>query len=205
MSPSKLRVIALLAAAGGACWLALVPFAIANAGRYDDGLVLDTAGGYVLYGLFALSLALTVPALLAVHLHQGGADGRLGRAGTLVAIAGVATQCVVIAAIVAAGQETSWFEPTAPIAILTWFIGSVLLGIAIRRARLMPGWVAIALPVVTLFAVVGASLGTSVLIGLFQVIIGLRIARAAEARTTSASGSVGAREADLVPASGTRS
>ncbi|MGI8728836.1 MAG: hypothetical protein ACR2LK_02385 [Solirubrobacteraceae bacterium] len=204
MSPSKLRVTALIAAAGGACWLALVPFAIVNAGKYDP-LVLDTAGGYLQYGLFTLSLALTVPALLALHLHQGGADGRLGRAGALVAIAGVATQCVVIAAIVAAGQETSWFGTTAPIAIATWFIGSILLAIAIRRARLMPGWVAIALPVVTLLAIVGAEFGTSVLIGLFQVGIGLRIARAADARATRASGSLGSREAELVPASGSQS
>lgn len=200
MSTSKLRAIARAAIAGGLAWLALVPFAIVNAGRYDEGLVLDTADGYLMYGLLTLALALTVPALLGLHLHQRGADGRLGRVGTLVAIAGVATQSVVIGAIVVAGQETSWFGVTAPIAIATWFIGSVLLAIAIGRGRLMPRWVAFALPVVTLFAIVGAEFGTSVLIGIFLLVVGLRIARAAGAAT--ALPWQGGREAEQMSARG---
>jgi len=179
------RPLALAAAAGGACWLALAVMA-ALAPAHTGRLVLETAGDYALFGLFAVSLALTVPALLALHLHHHGADGRLGRAGALVAMAGAAGQCVVISAIVVSGEETSWFGIGAPIAIATWVAGSIALGVAIRRAALMPGWVGIALPVATVFAVVGADYGTSVLIGAFQIVIGLRIARAAGASAAAA-------------------
>lgn len=51
----------------------------------------------------------------------------------------------------------------------------------------MPRWVAIALPVATLFAIVGAGYGTSVFIGAFQIVVGLRIAGAAEAATPARS------------------
>ena len=54
-----------------------------------------------------------------------------------------------IGAIVVNGAETSWFGIAAPLAILTWFVGSILLGVAVHRAGLMPRWVGIALPVVT--------------------------------------------------------
>ncbi len=122
-----------------------------------------------------------MPGLLVLHLHQRGADGRLGRTGAAVAGAGAAGQCVVIAGIVVNGGETSWFGVGAALAILTWVVGSVLLGIAVRRARVLPDWVAVALPVATCFAIVGADYGSSVLIGAFQLIVGLRIVRTARA------------------------
>ncbi len=181
MSLSKLRLLAQLAAAGGGCWVVFAAAALLSSNAQDTRPVLSTTTDYLGFGLFALCLALAVPALLALHLHHRGADGRLGRAGALLAIAGAAGQCIVISGIVVNGEETSWFGVTAPIAILTWVVGSVVLGIAIRRARLMPGWVGVALPVVTLFAIVGADYGSSALIGVFQIVVGLRIAGAAAA------------------------
>jgi hypothetical protein len=65
-------------------------------------------------------------------------------------------------------------------------------GCGIRRARTLPGWVGIALPVVTLFAIVGSEAGTSLLIAAFLVVVGRRLARA----------SSGAIEPVLVTASG---
>lgn len=181
MSPSKLRPIALAGAAGGACWLVFAVAALASPNAQDTRVVLDSTRDYLSFGLFAVCLALAVPALLALHLHQRGEDGRLGRLGALVAVAGAAGQCVVISAILVSGEETSWFGIGAPIAILTWIVGSLLLGVATRRARLMPSWVALALPVVTVFAIIGSDYGTSALIGGFQLVVGLRIARAADA------------------------
>ncbi|MBW3653834.1 MAG: hypothetical protein KY433_09640 [Actinobacteria bacterium] len=181
MSLSKLRLLAQIAAAGGVCWVVFAAAALLSSNGQDTRPVLSTTGDYFGFGLFALCLALTVPALLALHLHHRGTDGRLGRAGAVLAIAGAGAQCIVISGIVANGEETSWFGVTAPIAILTWVVGSVVLGIAIRRARLLPGWVGIALPVATLFAIVGSDYGTSALIGVFQIVVGLRIAGTAEA------------------------
>jgi hypothetical protein len=163
---------------GGACWIALAVNTLTTAGQGDEKVKLDGAGDYADFGLFAVSLALAVTAIAALHLHQRGADGRLGRAGAIVAAAGATGQCIVISAILVNGAETSWFGVGAPIAILTWFVGSVLLGVAVHRARLMPAWVGIVLPIVTAFAIAGSEAGTSVLIGVFQIVVGLRIARA---------------------------
>ena len=177
----KLQATASAAVLGGACWIAFAVSALASTPAEEKKVVLDGAGDYAGFALFALSLALSVAAIAALHLHQRGADGRLGRIGAIVAMTGAAGQCIVISGIIVNGEETSWFGVAAPLAILTWFAGSVLLGVAVKRAALMPGWVGIALPVVTAFAIVGSDAGTSALIGAFQVVVGLRIARAASA------------------------
>jgi hypothetical protein len=49
----------------------------------------------------------------------------------------------------------------------------------------LPGWVGIALPLVTMVAIVGSEYGTSVLIGTFLIVVGARIARALD-QTASA-------------------
>jgi hypothetical protein len=177
LSRPKLRLLAAASIAGGLCWIVFAVTAMLSTegDAADTRAVLETTADYAGFSLFALSLLLTVPALLAMHLHQGGADGRLGRAGAVVAMTGAAAQTVVIAGIVVNGEETSWFGVTAPLAILTWFAGSVLLGVAIGRAGVLPRWIGIALPVATLFAIVGSDYGTSVLIGALQLAVGLLI------------------------------
>lgn len=187
MSPSTHRLLSGATIAGGLCWILVAAFGLATSARPDgERLVLHGAADYASFGSFAAALALTVAALAALHLHQRGADGRLGRAGTIVACAGAAAQFVVIATIVATGEEPSWFGVAAPVAIFTWFAGSVLLGIAIRRAAVVPRWVGTVLPIVTAFAIVGSEAGTSVLIGGFLVAVGTRLARAAGERHSRA-------------------
>ena len=181
MPARNLRPLALAAVAGGACWIVLALWAVltASASEKDNpnGALTD-AGDYFGFTVFAAALALTVAGLLALHLHQRGADGRLGRAGAAIAMAGAGAQCVVITGVIVNGEDTSWFGIAAPLAILTWIVGSVAFGVAIRRAKVLPGWVGIALPVATLLAIPGSEYGTSVLIGAFLIVAGTRVARA---------------------------
>lgn len=182
MSPQAVRLLASAAVAGGVCWIALAVTSVLSGGATSDEAVeLTSTADYLGFGIFAAALALTLPGLLALHAHQRGADGRLGRIGLLVALAGAGAQCVVISTIVVTGEEPSWFGVAAPAAIGTWFIGSIVFGIALRRAKVMPGWVGPLLPVVTLLAIVGSNAGTSVLIGAFLVVACGRIAAAASA------------------------
>jgi hypothetical protein len=193
MSSSTLRPVAAAGALGGLCWLVFAVSSALTGETTDTAVVLDTAGEWFGFSLFAVCLALAVPGVLALHLHQRGADGRLGRAGAVVAMTGAAAQCIVIAAIVAGGEETSWFGIGAPLAILTWFAGSVAFGIATRRAGVLPTWTGFALPIATLFAIVGADYGTSVLLGMFQLVTCSRILRATSdtAAHPAARGAVG--------------
>jgi hypothetical protein len=183
-SPGTLGALAYAAVAGGACWIVLALWAVltASASEQDNpnGALTD-AGDYFGFTVFACALGLTVAGLLALHLHQRRADGRLGRVGAVVAMLGCGAQCVVIAGLIVNGEDTSWFGIAAPLAILTWILGSVAFGVATRRAGVLPRWVGTALPLVTLFAIPGSEYGTSVLIAAFLIVIGLRIARAAGA------------------------
>ena len=181
MSLRTLRSLAYAAIAGGACWIVLALWAVltASASEQDNpnGALTD-AGDYLGYTVFACALGLTVAGLLALHLHQRGADGRLGRLGAAVAMLGCGAQCVVIAGVIVNGEDTSWFGVAAPLAILTWILGSVAFGVATRRAGVLPRWAGTALPLVTFLAIPGSEFGTSVLIGAFLIVVGMRIARA---------------------------
>lgn len=175
---TRTRLLAQLTVAGGALWLAFAVQAALNGAGEGGAVVLATTAETLAFALFAASLALSAPAVAAIHLHQRGADGRLGRIGAVLAAGGAAAQAVVIGAIVVEGAETSWFGIGAPVAILTWVVGSVLLGVATRRARVLPGWVGVALPIATAFAIVGSDAGTSALLGVLQLVVGLRLVRA---------------------------
>jgi hypothetical protein len=48
-------------------------------------------------------------------------------------------------------------------------------------AGVLPGWVGIALPLVTMVAIVGSEFGTSALIGVFLIVVGRRLATASAA------------------------
>jgi len=172
------RPLAITAVCAGACWIVFAVLSLVGGETTDAKLVLSSTGDYVGFGHFALSLGLTVPVMLG--LRQAG---RLGHAGAIVAAAGVGLQCIVISAILVNGEETSWFGVAAPLAILTWFAGSVALGVAIRRARVLPGWFGIVLPIATLFAIVGSDYGTSVLLGGLLVALGSGAVQSASARS----------------------
>lgn len=191
MSSKTLRLLASAAVVGGLCWIAIAVLNVALGSNDDVRLVLEGAGDYVLFAVFAAALALTIPGLLALHAHQRGADGRLGRIGTIVAALGAGAQCGVICTILVEGGDGPWFDTAAPLAILTWIVGSVVLGVAVRRAGLMPAWVGIALPIVTLLAIAGSPYGTSVLIGVFLIVVGSRMVRAATAGVPFASATRG--------------
>ncbi len=178
MSGQNLRALATASIAGGVCWLILAVTGILSPAQGSGRVELSGAGDYIGFGSFAAALLLTVPALLALHAHQRGADGRVGRIAVRVAMTGCAAQCVVISTILVTGEEPSWFGVAAPLAILTWFAGSVAFAVAIRRARVLPGWIAIVLPLVTAFAIVGSEGGTSVGIAAFLMVIGVQIRNA---------------------------
>lgn len=161
------------AVAAGLCWIVMAVGSLLSPSR-NTRVVLSDAGDYFGFGLFATALILTVLALLGLHRLHGGADGTLGRAGATIAMLGCGAQAVVIGTIVVTGEEPSWFGVAAPVAILTWFLGSVAFGIAIRRAGVLPRWAGVVLPIVTLFAIVGSEAGTSVLIGAFLIEMGRR-------------------------------
>lgn len=175
MNSSHIRTLAAAGMFGGICWIAMAISALLTPAEPGARVILDDTSEYIGFGNFAVALALTVCMLLALYLRHRPSSGVLGRVAPFVAMAGCAGQCVVISTITITGEEPSWFGIAAPAAILTWFVGSIGFGVAIRRARQLPSWVGAVLPVVTLLAIVGSEAGTSVLIGAFLLIVGRRL------------------------------
>lgn len=191
MNPRAIRTLAIAGMTGAVCWTVMTVSALLTDPRPPGKVSLEGTSDYLGFANFAAALALTVCALLALHLHHRGADGRLGRIAASVAMAGCAGQCLVITTIAATGEEPWWFGIAAPVAIFTWFAGSIAFGVAIRRARVLPGWVGAVLPVVTLFAIVGSEAGTSLMIAAFLVVVGRRLVRATSAEAAPKTAALG--------------
>ena len=100
----------------------------------------DSAASYLYLGVVVAAYIAVIIALLGIHaLHRGTPRyGWLGSAGTVITIAGYLIMIVVRMISMAAGQESLGnVRIGGGLAVL---IGSVLLGVIILRARMLPWW-----------------------------------------------------------------
>jgi hypothetical protein len=100
----------------------------------------DSTASYLYLGLVVTAYIAVIIAVLGIHaLHRGRPRyGRLGTTGTVLIIAGYLIMTVVRMISMAAGRESLGnVRIGAGLAVL---IGSVLLGVIILRARILPWW-----------------------------------------------------------------
>ena len=100
----------------------------------------DSTASYIYLGVVVAAYIGVIIAVLGIHaLHSGKPRyGRLGTVGTVLTIAGYLIMIVVRMISMAAGQESlSNVRIGGGLAVL---IGSVLLGVIILRARILPWW-----------------------------------------------------------------
>jgi hypothetical protein len=100
----------------------------------------DSTASYIYLGVVVAAYIGVIIAVLGIHaLHSGKPRyGRLGTVGTVLTIAGYLIMIVVRMISMAAGQESlSNVRIGGGLAVL---IGSVLLGVIILRARMLPWW-----------------------------------------------------------------
>ena len=115
---------------------------------------------------FAISLLAVVPAHLALGAYARSPWGaRIAAAGTPLLALGAASSAI-------NGQDLAWFPVVATIANGLWLVGSVTLGVSLWRARLVPRWVAVLLPVSMPVTLVGSQLGSGLPVGAFWVAVG---------------------------------
>jgi len=100
----------------------------------------DSAANYVYLGVVVPAYVAVIVAVLGIHaLHSGKPRyGRLGTSGTVLTIAGYAIVAVVTVISMAQGQASLLTVRLAGGGAV--LIGSVLLGVIILRARLLPWW-----------------------------------------------------------------
>ena len=100
----------------------------------------DSTASYIYLGVVVAAYIGVIIAVLGIHaLHSGKPRyGRLGTAGTLLTIAGYLIMVVVRMISMAKGHESlSNVRIGGGLAVL---VGSVLLGVIILRARMLPWW-----------------------------------------------------------------
>jgi hypothetical protein len=102
--------------------------------------IYDSVASYLYLGVVVAAYIAVIIAVLGIHaLHSGRPRyGRLGTAGTVLTIAGYLIMIVVRMINMVAGRESLGnVRLGAGLAVL---IGSVLLGVIILRARILPWW-----------------------------------------------------------------
>ena len=102
--------------------------------------IYDSVASYLYLGVVVAAYIAVIVAVLGIHaLHSGRPRyGRLGTTGTVLTIAGYLIMIVVRMISMAAGRESLGnVRIGAGLAVL---IGSVLLGVIILRARILPWW-----------------------------------------------------------------
>jgi hypothetical protein len=102
--------------------------------------IYDSAASYLYLSVVVVAYIAVIIAVLGIHaLHSGRPGyGRLGTTGTVLTIAGYLIMTVVRMISMAAGRESLGNVRIG--AGLVVLIGSVLLGVIILRARILPWW-----------------------------------------------------------------
>ncbi len=165
MSSNWVRRGGLAAAIGGLLW-ALLPLGIffVSIEETRAGTPAHLAAAALYWLMAVIPLLLLLAGLAALHALHGRAYGRLGRLGFLVSLVALLAMFVgngvEVASLTFRGSESAVGHSAFLIGFLLLLIGSVPLGLAIRRARQDPasrlGWplLVLALPLGVLIAVV---------------------------------------------------
>ena len=100
----------------------------------------DSTSSYLYLGVTLAAYIAVIVAVLGIHaLHSGSPRyGRLGATGTVLTIAGYAIIAVMTVISMVQGQASFTTVRLAGAGVL--LVGSVLLGVIILRARLLPWW-----------------------------------------------------------------
>ena len=100
----------------------------------------DTATSYLYLGVTLAAYIAVIVAVLGIHaLHSGSPRyGRLGTTGTVLTVAGYAIIAVMTVISMVQGYASFQYVRLAGAGVM--LVGSVLLGVVILRARLLPWW-----------------------------------------------------------------
>jgi hypothetical protein len=111
-----------------------------------EGIV-DTSTEYLYRSVVVLAYLAIVVAVLGIHaLHRGKSRyGRLGTAGSVITIAGYGM--IAVLTLISMVQDFEYLATIQVVPAGLVFIGSLLLGVIVLRARLLPWWCGVLLMV----------------------------------------------------------
>ena len=141
----------------------------AQAVRSGDTAVQIATGMRWILVVFSVSLLVVVVAHLGLARYARSAWGAV--------VAAVGTPLLAVGAMSSAvnGSDLSWFPVVAVVANGLWLTGSVMLGLSLWRARRVPRWIAVLLPLSMPVTLVLSQLGSGLVVGLFWVVVGTKM------------------------------
>ncbi|GAA4513694.1 hypothetical protein GCM10023096_24130 [Nonomuraea ferruginea] len=161
------RVAAGLAASAGGLAMAVTGVMQAMRPMDDDPRVLGEE--HLLLGLFAASLILLVPGLVALARH----GGRTALVGAVVVSAGHVLLAFGATSSNLRGEDYAWFPFVAVPANLGMLVGAIMMAVSLWRAGQVPRAVAAALPALWACEIILAQLGGGLIAGLYWLVVGV--------------------------------
>ncbi len=164
MSLKHYRAAALAGVAGGIAWAISGALQIAGANEHETQVV--TVGEHILISMFSLALVLTAAGMLALARHASDNRG-----------AKVAVTAMVLLALTALssninGEDMSFFPVVASLTNLMWLGGSIHLAVSLYRGGRLSKRIAVALPLVQVFALPLSAVGGGLVAGGYWVAVG---------------------------------
>ena len=169
MIKPSLHTSALAAVAGGAAFA----FTGALQATHEFGgthNTIDSTAEYLVTAGFAAAQLLTAQ----IYRHLGRM-GDAARAGLAVAVA-LTVLGTMSASSVVMGEDAAFFNAVAPLCLLTWLGGSVLIARGLRRSHAVPNAVAIGLPLTFVTTIPLSMIGGPLLTGVYWMVVGARLA-----------------------------
>ncbi|MDF5756302.1 hypothetical protein [Spongiactinospora sp. TRM90649] len=162
------RVAGPAAVAGG---LAAVATGVIQAIRPQDTDPRVIGQEHLVLSLFAVSLLLVIPGLLALAAHGGPAARpvawAISAAHVLLAFGATSSNLN--------GEDFSWFFYVAGSANAVMLIGAIPMAVSLWRAGRLPRPLAAALPVLWIFEIPLSQLGGGIVVGAYWILAGLAL------------------------------
>jgi hypothetical protein len=146
--------------------------------RHTGNNVVGVAG-YLALSFFIVALISAAPSFVA--LARNARPGTATKAA-LAAAAGTTVLGLTSITSLINGNDLAMFNIVAPLTNAAWLFGSVILAVALWRARNVPAVVAVGLPIAWLGAIPAATLGGGLITGAYYLAIGYLLANDAISR-----------------------
>jgi hypothetical protein len=171
--------------AGRAAILAAAAFAaggvtqIVHSQRHAGNRVVGVPG-YLVLSFFVVALISAAPSFIALarRAQSGAATKAALAAATGMAVLGVTSITSIVN-----GRDLGLFNVLAPLTNGAWLFGSIILAVALRRARTVPTLVAVGLPIAWVATIPLATVGGGLISGAYYLALGYLLVTGTVTRT----------------------
>ena len=125
--------------------------------------------GYMNLSLFIVGLVLISPAFIALARRT---TSKLAPKAALAAAAGTSVLGVTCITSLVHGHDYEFFNVLAPLTNAAWLFGSIVLAVALKRAKTVPTIVAVGLPIAWIAMIPIATLGGGLVAGAYWMLVG---------------------------------